>query len=163
MRRLGIAILVVMFVLPAGASAGDPSGPPTARMIVDARGQNGRLWSYCWNSGSGAVCADGVPSYAHRLRVPAGSPGTIRFPDPTPLTSASLYGYRRIRNADGYDETVDEGERLPTRIRRVLRDGERVGWRVLFHLPDDEGHLYLDLDARWTQGDAAYTFHLKLT
>ena len=141
------------------ASAGGDR-PPRTRLIVGDRGQTGRLGSYCWDN----LCADviGFP-LPRATRVPADRDAVIRIRGRGQPDSVDLWGWRRVREDEfGTVRSVGRPRVFRTGLRRILRDGERHGWAVLFSLPEREGDLYLDLFVRWQRGDASYGFHLDL-
>lgn len=163
MRRAAVAALVTTFAFPMSALA-HSHYPPSIHLITNDKVQRGQLGTFCWTrttpTGGGTLCADAVWSFPNEFRrTPAGDPAVLRIRRSERPDHLSLYGYREI---DENDIPQDEGERLPTHLRRMRRDGEVVGWRARFRTPNEPGHLYLDLFARWDPGDASYTFHLKL-
>ncbi|MDQ3964467.1 MAG: hypothetical protein M3277_11235 [Actinomycetota bacterium] len=176
MKRIPAICVALLIVLAPVAAEARHRRPPAAKLVSGDTTQWGRLGTYCWSwfdegeSGGTGQCVDALPSWPRAKSARSEARTRIRFRVPGCPTEATLTWWEDI---DENNFPVGDGQSLDARKKPMRRDGEVVACRLLFHLPDHRGHMYLDLFTTWDEifryedgrgggGDADYTFHLKL-
>ncbi len=137
---------------PPPAGAGNHK-PPATRLNVGAKQQWGALTGYCWNG----ACVDGI-GFPTARRVPGDHRARITIYKDERPQGVSLTSWKKI---DEDEVPIGPHKKVDFTLRKKREGGDTV-WRVIFHLPDRRGHLYLNLLADWDAGDAFWHFHLKL-
>ena len=161
-----LAFVAVATASPAHAEAQRHS-PPILSLLAGSKFQRGLMGSNCWSytnpdgTGTGSCGDVGGYRWPSPKEVVRGKRARLllRFPE-RPL-ELDLTSYRRL-NADR--SPAGRGHRVAYCLQPVLQSGTRVAWAAVFtaRLSMTTGPWYLDVFARWTEGDAGYDFHLKL-
>jgi hypothetical protein len=174
MTRRRIAAALVVGAISASAwiavaHAGPSStrtSPPITTLHAGTKGQRGLLGSSCWShpdggGGSTGVCADTGWQWPPAKQVVAGRRARVVLHFSERPKELDLDSWREIDPETS--QPVGDPVRMKYSLRARRRDGRVVAWVARFRLPSTTGPFYLDAFARWTPGDATYTFHLKLT
>ena len=124
------------------------------------------MGSYCWSYSTGegtgtGVCADTTWSWPPAKEAPRGDPASILIRRRERPSELSLSAWRKVDPDTA--EPVGPSKKISFSLHPRFRNGERVAWAVSFILPRARGDLYLNMFARWSPGDASYSFHLRLS
>lgn len=163
---VGTFLLLVMgigFSSPAFAAV-----PPKAFLHSGNDRQRGHSSHFTRGSHhGGGKCSvmhgDGFLTWPNALEHESGKKLRIGFRRDDKPVEVDLDDYRKV-SEEGY--TKGKRRAVPFKLRPRRKDGEVVGWRVLFRR-DRSGHHYLTLHVRWEGehecdfDEAPYNFHAK--
>lgn len=162
-KRILAGLFAFTVLLPTAVAAAENRPPKTMLKAGDVK-QEGMRGDFCWGADAGQVGCTGPLDYdwPRAVRTETGILVRIRIrrndkPDDLDLT------YWREVGEDG--QPVEPGQQFEYRLVQRERDSGAV-WDVRFRLPEEPGHLYLDMTGRWRDkndgGEASYWFHLRL-
>ena len=164
MSRRIIAGLFAFTVLFPSAVAAAENRPPKTTLKAGTERQQGQRGDFCWGADEGQVGCTGPLDYEWPPAIVAAPGIQVRIrlrrndkPDNLDVT------YWREVGEDG--QPADPGQQFDHRLVKRERESGVV-WDVRFRLPEEPGHLYIDLTGRWRDnndgGEASYWFHLRL-
>ena len=170
MRKLIMVALIGALLGPVAPARADHDSqtrnPPRVRLIHDGEvAQRAFSWSYCWSYSTddyGVVqCGDGFPEYPDADLIDGSPRVTLRIPYSAEPKRLRIAAYRKIKEKDGWEQTVGEGERLEYSLKPHREKGHIEAWDAVFKLDEADRHYYLDVYTRLQQGDPAYALHVR--
>ena len=170
MRKLIVMALVGALLGPLGVAQADhdtnTKNPPRVRVIHDGEVvQRSFSHSFCWSYTTdeyGVIqCGDGFADYPKAALIEGSPRVTLRIPYSAEPKRLRITAYRKVKEKNGWEQTVGEGEHLEFSLKPHREKGHITAWDAVFSLDESGRHYYLDVYARLQQGDPAYALHLR--